>query len=46
MLVGDKSQLVFWWLALARRMYQTDYVAKWSSSYDKLVPNFTQHRYS
>ena len=27
-LVGDKSQLVFWWLALARRMYQTDYVGR------------------
>ena len=28
MLVGDKSQLVLWWLALARRMYQTDYIAR------------------
>ena len=28
--VGDKSQLliVFWWLALARKMYQSDSVGK------------------
>ena len=28
MLMGDKSQPAFWWLALARRMYQTDCVAR------------------
>ena len=27
-LVGDKPQLVFLWLALAKRMYQTDYVCR------------------
>ena len=26
--VGDKPQLVFWWLALAKMMYQTDYVCR------------------
>ena len=35
-LVGDKSQLVFWWLALARTMYQTDYVGRTCLCYSYL----------
>ena len=39
-LVGDKSQLVFWWLDLARKMYQTDNVGRtclFCYSYHKLL---------
>ena len=39
-LVGDQSQLVFWWLDLVRKMYQTDNVGRtclFCYSYHKLL---------